>query len=84
MAQRILEAARDIVRRYPEYPHRERWPDRIFYRCADGVARTLSQIWAWPEPRFLSVAAAIVQFLAAPHLRPAWRFLRAEQQVSEW
>jgi hypothetical protein len=83
MSQRILEAARDIVRRYPEYPDRERWQDRIFYRCADGLARSLSQIWGKSEPRFLDAAAALVQFLAAPHLRPAWRFLRAEQQVSQ-
>ena len=44
MAQRILEASCDILRTYPEYPGRERWADRIFYRGEDGVARTLAQV----------------------------------------
>ena len=35
MALRILEAGRDILRPYPEYPGREHWADRIFYRCDD-------------------------------------------------
>ena len=53
MAQRLLEASRDILRAYPEYPGRERWTDRVFYRGEDGVARSLAQIWRGREPWFL-------------------------------
>ena len=42
MAMRILQASWDILRPYPEYPGRERWTDRIFYRGEDGVARPLA------------------------------------------
>ena len=62
MAQRLLEAVRDILRSYPEYPGRERWSDRIFYQGADGVARTLAEICNGREPRWLDGIASTVQF----------------------
>jgi len=79
MAQRILEASRDILRTYPEYPGRERWADRIFYRGEDGVARTIAQICRGREPRVLADAVAAVQFFAGTRFRPALRFF-----LSEW
>jgi hypothetical protein len=78
MAQRLLEASRDILRTYPEYPGRERWADRIFYRGEDGVARTLAQIWEGREPRFLAGAAVFVQFVAGDRFRGALRMFLAE------
>jgi len=78
MAQRILEAARDIVRNYPEYPGRARWPDRIFYQGADGVARSLAQIWNGREPWWLRGSAAMVQLLAGSRFRPAVRLFLSE------
>jgi hypothetical protein len=79
LAQRLLEACRDILRAYPEYPGRERWSDRIFYCGADGVERPLAQIWGGREPRWLAAAAAAVQFVAAAGFRPAWRLLLSER-----
>lgn len=79
MAQRLLEAAGDILRTYPEYPGRERWPDRIFYRGEDGVARSLSEIWNGREPRLLTAAAAAIQFLGGAPLRPALRLVLSER-----
>jgi hypothetical protein len=79
MAQRILEASRDILRTYPEYPGRERWADRIFYRGEDGVARTVAQICRGREPRLLAGAAAAVPFLAGTRFRPALRFFLSER-----
>ena len=79
MAHRILEASRDILRDYPEYPGRERWTDRIFYRGADGVARSLSEIWSGHEPRWLEAAAALVQFAGGPGFRPALRLFLQER-----
>jgi len=45
MGVRIAEAIWDILRPYPEYPGRERWTDRIFYRVEEGVATSLSVLW---------------------------------------
>lgn len=79
MAQRILEAARDILRTYPEYPGRERWSNRIFYRGDDGVARTVAEICQGREPRLVSGVASAIQFLAGTRLRPALRVFLSER-----
>jgi hypothetical protein len=47
---RILESVWDVLRRYPEYPGRERWTDRIFYRVEDGAATPLSTLWKHRMP----------------------------------
>jgi hypothetical protein len=79
MAQRVLEAARDILRSYPQYPGRERWADRIFYSGEDGLARTVAQSWQGNEPRWLGGAAAAVQFFGGTRLRPAVRPILSER-----
>jgi len=79
MPQRILEASRDILRTYPEYPGRERWADRIFYRGEDGAAKTVAQIWQGREPRWLTSAAAAIQFLGGSRFRPALRLFLSER-----
>jgi hypothetical protein len=79
MTHRLLEASRDILRTYPEYPGRERWSDRIFYRGDDGVARTVAQIWYGREPRLLRGAVSAVQFLAGSRFRPALRLVLSER-----
>jgi hypothetical protein len=79
MAQRVLEASRDILRTYPEYPGRERWSDRIFYRGEDGVARTVSQIWRGREPWFLAATVGAVQLAAGTHFRPALRMFLSQR-----
>jgi hypothetical protein len=79
MAQRILEASRDILRTYSEYPGRERWTDRIFYRGEDGVARTLAEIWRNREPHWLIGVAGAVQFFGGSRFRPALRLFLSER-----
>ena len=76
---RFLEAMWDILRPYPEYPGRERWTDRIFYRGDDGLARPLSVVWQDRAPWALHGAAGIVQILATTKLRSALRLLLAER-----
>lgn len=78
MALRLVEAVWDTLRLYPEYPARERWTDRIFYRGDDGITSPLSAIWR-ETPRAIGAAAGIVQFLAAAGLRQAIRLLLAER-----
>jgi hypothetical protein len=79
MAQRILEAARDILRLYPEYPGRERWSDRIFYRGDDGQARSVAEICQGREPLLVSGTAAAIQLFADTRLRPALRMFFSER-----
>ena len=79
IALRVLEAARDILRPYPEYPPRERWTDRFFYRGDDHVVRPLSAIWQGHIPWMPSVAAGILQFSGTTTLRPALRFFLAQR-----
>jgi hypothetical protein len=79
MAQRLLEAARDILRTYSDYPGRERWPDRIFYQCSDGVVKSLAEIWSGREPWWLQGTAAMVQLLAGSRFRPALRLFLSQR-----
>jgi hypothetical protein len=76
---RILEAGWDILRRYPEYPGRERWTDRIFYRGASGVPQPLSVVWKDRVPWMLNSATGILQVLATRPLRGAMRLLMTER-----
>jgi hypothetical protein len=76
---RFLEAMWDILRPYPEYPGRERWTDRIFYRGDDEVARPLSILWRDRAPWMLNGATAAVQLLATTKLRLALRLLLADR-----
>jgi hypothetical protein len=76
---RILEAGWDILRPYPEYPGRERWIDRIFYRGEDGAARPLSAVWEDRVPWMLNSATGILQVLATRQLRGAMRLLMTER-----
>jgi hypothetical protein len=75
MAMRILEACWDILRPYPEYPGRERWTDRVFYRGEDGEARPLSKIWERGAPWMARAAAGVVELAATTKLRQAVRLL---------
>lgn len=75
MALRVLEACGDILKFYPEYPGRQRWTDRVFYRGDDGVARPLSAVWKDRVPWMLSGAASVLQFAAGTKLRSAMRLL---------
>jgi hypothetical protein len=61
MALRILEASSDILRTYPEFPGRERWLDRFFYRSEEGVARSLATLWKDQEPWVLKPATGTLQ-----------------------
>jgi hypothetical protein len=62
---RILEMCWDVLRPHPGNAGRERWIDRVFYRCDDGVARPLSEIWKEEAPWALGFATGILQALAA-------------------
>lgn len=79
MALRILEAAWDILRPYPEYPDREHWTDRIFYRGHDGIARPVSEIWKGRIPMVIRPVTGALRLFARPGLRVALRYLLSRQ-----
>jgi hypothetical protein len=79
MALRILQATGDILRRYPEYPGRVRWTDRVYYRGEDGIARPLSVIWNDRAPWMVAGAASAVEFVATTKVRSAIRLLLVNQ-----
>jgi len=79
MALRVLEASWDILRPYPEYPGRERWTDRFFYRTEAGQVRPLSMIWQDHVPWMLHPATGMIQFFATSPLRRGLRLLLAER-----
>ena len=82
MVSRILEAAWDILRPYPEYPNRHHWADRIYYSGEDGQAKPLSFLWGSQIPWPLQSAAGLLELLANKRLRPAIRLLLAERGQS--
>jgi hypothetical protein len=75
MPLRVLEAAWDILRPYPEYAGRERWTDRFFYQADEGDLRPLSALWGDRVPWILKPATGAVQLFAAGGMRGALRFL---------
>jgi hypothetical protein len=79
---RILEAIWDILRPYPEYPDRERWTDRIFYRGDDGAARPLSQVWAGKIPLMVRPVTGAIRLFAQPTLRVALRHLLSQDEAA--
>jgi hypothetical protein len=79
LALRVLEAARDILRPYPEYPGRERWTDRIFYQSDDGEVRSMTHLCQGRELWLLQRAVAGIQFLAGSQCRPAMRLFFSQR-----
>jgi hypothetical protein len=79
MAFRILEASCEILRRYPEFPGRERWIDRVFYRTEDGTAQTLATLWKNREPLVIVPLSGTLQFLATNPVRVTLRLLMSRQ-----
>jgi hypothetical protein len=75
MTLRLLEASWDVLRPYPEYPGRERWIDRFFYRGEDGVARPLSIVWKDRRPWALKPVMSILPFFTTTTVRQTLRYL---------
>jgi hypothetical protein len=82
MAFRILEASCEILKRYPEFPGRERWIDRVFYRTEDGIAQSLATLWKNREPLVVVPLSGTLQFLATAQMRTALRLLMSSQVES--
>ncbi|SPE29575.1 conserved hypothetical protein [Candidatus Sulfopaludibacter sp. SbA3] len=79
MPLRMLEAIWDILRPYPEYPGRELWTERTFYRGDDGVARSLSALWGGRMPWMIPPVTGTVQLFATSHVRMALRLVLSKR-----
>ena len=79
MALRVMEASWDILRPYPEYPGRERWTDRVFYRDENGVPRPLSVVWNDRVPWVVRPVTALLQASLTPGVRAALRYVLPRQ-----
>jgi hypothetical protein len=81
MPLRLLEACRDILRDYPEYPGREHWTDRVYYRGGDNVARPVSEIWGGRMPWEARPLTGLLHLFTSPSLRVALRYLFSRLEV---
>ena len=81
MALRVLEASRDILRDYPDYPGREHWTDRVFYRGEDEAARPVSEIWGGRMPWEVRPVTGLLHLFTNPSLRVALRYLFSRLEV---
>ncbi len=79
MAFRMLEARWEILRHYPEFPGRDCWIDRVFYRNEDGIPETLAAVWKNREPWVVAPVSGTLQFLATDRVRMALRLLMSRQ-----
>lgn len=79
MALRVLGAIWDVLRPYPEYPGRERWTDRMFYRGPDNVVRSLSALWGGRMPWMVPPVTGTVQFFATGGVRMALRMILSKR-----
>jgi hypothetical protein len=82
MAFRIFEAICEILRPYPEFPGREHWTDRVFYRAENGTAQTLAALWGNREPWVIKPVSGTLQFFATAQVRMALRLFMAGQVES--
>ena len=79
MALRVCEAICEIVRPYPEFPGREHWTDRVFYRTLDGGAQSLRTLWGNREPWVVRPLSGSLQMLATTRARMALRLMLSGQ-----
>jgi hypothetical protein len=75
---RILQSAIDAVRYYPHFPQgSQRWDERVFHPDANGVVRSLSDLWPdGSAPWQMTFSIALVQLMGrgvvSGGLRLAW------------
>jgi hypothetical protein len=77
---RWLQTVWDIVRTYPDAEEGwRRWSDRFFYRCQDGLCRSVAEVWKSPKPPVLNQVLAMLRVAEWEPFRPALRFVLADQ-----
>lgn len=77
---RYLEAFRDIVRDYPQYPGRVHWTDRVYYIANEGNIKSLSQAWARTALGWTDRVIALAGLVESRRVRSALRMALSEGQ----
>jgi len=77
---RCAETMWDALRDYPQYPGRELWSDRIFYREDDGRIQNLTALWQGAGPGIVRNFIAAMRIFQHQSVRNALRFAFAERQ----
>jgi hypothetical protein len=62
---RMLRSAIDAIRHYPDFPQgSQRWDERVFHPDADGVVRSLSELWPdGTPPSAMSLGIGMVRLM---------------------
>ena len=77
---RCAETMWDALRDYPEYPGRELWSDRIFFREDDGQIYSMTAMWQGAGPGIVRNFIAAMRIFQHRGVRNALRFAFAERQ----
>jgi hypothetical protein len=79
---RLLQSTIDAIRHYPEFPQGSRtWDERVYHPDANGVARSLSELWPNQQPpRVMSFLLAAVQLMGAAPVSGGLRMAWSEQR----
>ena len=71
---RIIKSMCEVMREDPHHGKGwTRWSDRVFYLCDDGVARSLSELWATKIPTVVNQFVALSGLVGMVICRPALR-----------
>jgi hypothetical protein len=77
---RILQSLEDVLGQQEDHVYGwKRWCDRAFYRCDDGVVRSLDQAWG-ENPAAVRWLGRAIGFLWHPRFRSAFRIALARRE----
>jgi hypothetical protein len=82
---RVLQTVCDVLREDKEHQLGwAAWSDRIFYRCDDGIARSLNTLWGDRPPLLVRHFVGMVHFAGDRRMRDALRlaFVRKQEVLS--
>ena len=70
---RHMLTAWDAVREHPTLVDRQRWMNRVYVQCDDGVERPLSSLWTEGAPAWIDPCLNVIGMLASQALRTPFR-----------
>jgi len=78
---RILQTIEDTLAYHENHGEGwRRWDERVFYRCEDGIARSLATLWGGRGPLATRIFVNGVQMLRQPPLRQVFRATFAKRE----
>jgi len=81
LTMRILQNLEDILGDHEDHAYGWRhWSDRAFYKCADGVIRSLRETWG-EEPLAVRLFTNGIQLLRHPQFKNAFRMAFAKREA---